>query len=396
MPHTYSLKIAGKSSFERGIYQAAVFKNHIKLEFYKDGEIIKTASLSAGQTALSNTLQSARDKIRLFCERLGIEETQLEYERSELPKIEKTAYKLLSFTKKLFDAFIPVQWVIVFRHKDDSTWKKIIPDSRVFQADPFIIFKNNTYYIFYEELQFKDWHGYLMVAELDPENAKLINPKIILKKEYHLSYPCIFEENGRFYMIPESADAGSVDLYECTSFPYQWQKNKTLLDIQAVDSTPLKTSDGWYLFTTEISKGAGCNDELSIYKSPELLTKPFKKLYDEPVVSDVTNARMGGHFIKEGDAIYRVAQNCGKRYGHKLHINKLIQIEGGYREKTIEILQPDFPALSFHTYNQDKDIIVGDMEIPRFDFYSLKRFTWVQFKRVFTGITSLVANKRAS
>jgi len=384
MSHKYSLKIAGQSHLKRGVHHAAIFKDKVELAFYKNSELIKTASLSAGQTALSNTLQSTQDKIALFCQRLGIEEQQLAYDHSDLNKAEKLVYKVLSLGKKLVDAFIPVQWVIVYRNKDDQKWQKIIPDSRVFQADPFIIFKDNKYYIFYEELEFENWQGYLMVAELDIENACLINEEIILKKDYHLSYPSVFEENGTYYMIPESGEGNSVDLYECTLFPYEWKKKKTLLNnIQAVDSTPLKTQQGWYLFTTEVVAGAACNDELSIYKSDDLLNQPFKKLYDDPVICDVSNARMGGHFIQKNGDIFRVAQDCGKRYGHKANINKVLQIEGKYKEEAVETIKAGFPAFSFHTYNQDHDIIVGDMEIPRFDLYSLKRFTWGQLKRVF-------------
>lgn len=383
MSHNYSLKIAGNSHLERGLYQAAIYKNKVELVFYKDNEIIQVANLSAAQTALSNSLQHTKDKISLFCQRLNIDEQQLEYDRSSLNKVEALSYKLLSYGRKLIDAFLPVQWIIVYKHKDDSKWKKIIPDSSVFQADPFIVYKDGKYYVFYEELKFKDWHGYLMAAELDIENACLLNEKVILHKDYHLSYPSVFEENGIYYMIPESGDANSVDLYECTNFPYEWKKKQTLLDnIQAVDTTLLKTNQCWYLFTTEIVKGATCNDELSIYKSTDLFSAPFEKLYDTPVVTDVTNARMAGHFMHEDGDIYRIAQNCGKRYGHQANINKILNIEGGYKEEKVEVIKPDFPAVSFHTYNQSEDIIIGDMEIPRFDAYSLKRSTWVQLKRL--------------
>ena len=282
----------------------------------------------------------------------------------------------------LFEAFIPIQWVIVYKGKDEKKWHKIIPDSKVFQADPFVVFKDDKYYVFYEELKFEDYHGYLMVAELDIANNQLINEKIILKLENHLSFPNVFEENGTYYMIPECADSHRVDLYECTDFPYQWKHTRTLLDnIQAVDTTPLKTHDGWYLFTSEIVDGADCNDELSIYKSANLLNEPFTKLYDEPVISDVTNARMAGHFIQHKGELFRVSQNCGKRYGHQANINKVSQIEGGYKEELVNTLKPDRSALGFHTYNQDHEIIIGDMEIARFDFYSLKRFVWGNIRK---------------
>lgn len=75
---------------------------------------------------------------------------------------------------------------------------------------------------------------------------------------------------------------------------------------------------------------------------------------------------MGGHLIQRDGEIYRVSQDCGKRYRQKANINKILQIEGGYKEEKVETLMADFGALGFHTYNQGHDVIVGDIEIVRF------------------------------
>ncbi len=383
----YQLKIAGCDSLQRGVHKGAVFGGVIDLVVYKNGQEIKAANLAADRTSLFRSLESTKDKITLICQRLAIDESQLSYDQSDLSTLETIKFKVLFLKKMLFEAFVPNQWVIVYKKATGAKWQKISADSKVFQADSFVVFKDNTYYIFYEELKFEDYHGYLMVAELDIANNKLINKKIILKLEHHLSFPNVFEEQGAYYMIPECADSHRVDLFECTEFPYVWRHKKTLIDnIQAVDSTPLKTDDGWYLFTSEIVKGADCNDELSIYKSQDLLTEPFTKLYENPVISDVTNARMAGHFIKRDGELFRVSQDCGKRYGHQANINKVLQIEGGYKEERVETIAPDFGALGFHTYNQDHDLIVGDMEIARFDGYSLKRFVWGNIKKQIFGI----------
>ena len=372
----------GCDNLQRGVYKGAVSGGIIELIFKQGDAIVRRVSLSADRTSLSRSLQMTREKVDLICQRLDITESQLDYDRSDLSGKEKLITKLLFLKKMLFEAFIPTQWVIVYKKENEAKWQRIIPDSSVFQADTFVVFKDNKYFIFYEELQFADYHGYLMAAELDIENNQLINEKVILKLDYHLSYPSAFEEAGKFYMIPESADGHTVDLYECTDFPYQWQKKQTLLaDIDAVDTTVLKKDGVWYLFTTEIVKGADCNDELSVYKSSDLFNEPFTKLYDEPIVSDITNARMGGNFIERDGELFRVAQNCGKRYGHQANINKVIQIEGGYKEEIVDTLKPE-RALGFHSYNQDHDLVVGDMEIARFDFYSLKRFVWGNIKQV--------------
>ena len=384
MATEYSLTIAGSDSIHKGIHQASVMHNFVSLVFYKNGKQIKETNLAADRTSLYRTLEATKAKIELFCSRLGIQETDLEYDREPLSKLPQLGYKLLFLKKMLFEAFIPTQWVIVYKKSHEKKWHKIIPTTDIFQADPFVVYKDDKYFVFYEELKFENYHGYLRVGELDIENNRLINDKIIMDFDYHLSFPNVFLENNTYYMIPESGESNSIDLFECTSFPYEWKKKQTLIDnIKAVDTTPLKTEDGWYLFTSEVVNGADYNDELSIYKSADLINSPFEKLYDEPVISDVTKARMGGHFLQRDGELIRVSQNCGKRYGHQVKLNKVIQLEGGYEEEALETIKPTQGAIGFHTYNEDHEMMVGDMEIARFDWYSLKRFVGGNLRRIF-------------
>ena len=381
---THRVTIAGYDNLDNGVHQSVIFNDSLELVFYKEQTEIYRASLAPDRASFYRTHEATLAKIKLVCRRLNIDESLLSYDRQSLPTPKKLFYKALILAKMIYTMLIPVQWLIVFKHKNDSTWKKIIPDSSLFQADPFIVFKDDKYYVFYEELKFEDYHGYLKAAELDVDNGKLINDTVILHLDYHLSFPNVFEENGTFYMIPESADCHRVDLFECTDFPYVWEKKQTLIEnIQAVDTTPLKTENGWYLFTTEIVDGASCDDELSIYQSSDLFKQPFTKLYENPVISDVTNARMAGHFIQHNNELIRVSQNCGKRYGYQANLNRVLQIEGEYKEERIDTITPSQGALGFHTYNQAGDIIVGDMEVARFDWYSLKRFVGGNLRRLF-------------
>lgn len=378
----YQLLIGGQDSLALGVYQAALHKKPILLEFYQHNRKTKQASLAPDTISFFRTQQRTEEKISLLCNRLGINKEELQYCNKQLPKFKRYLYQVALLPNLLTEILTPIQWAIVFKHAKDSEWQRIVPDSRLFQADPFIVYRNDKYYVFYEELKFEDYHGYLRAAELDIESGKLINDQVILKQDYHLSYPQVFEENGTYYMIPESADNSSIDLYECTDFPYQWQKKKTLLsNIEAVDTTPLKTEDGWYLFTSERITGADFNDELSIYKSTDLLTQAFEKLYQQPVISDVKNARMAGRFFRENGELYRVSQDCGKRYGHQVNVHKVLQIEGGYQEQYIKTISPGRGALGFHTYNRANGLEIGDMELVRFDYYSLKRFVGGNLKR---------------
>jgi hypothetical protein len=384
--HQYQLTIADDKNLQRGVYKAVLFYDTVTLRFFKNNQEMKCVSLSPDRVSFAITLQQTQAKISLICQRLGVNEALFSYEKSPLSPLEMLYYTVLFATKMLYKMFIPMQWVIVYKQIGEGRedhWHKIIPPKEVFQADPFIIAKDNRYYVFYEELKFADYHGYLAVAELDLNEGKLINAQTILRCDYHLSYPQVFEENNHFYMIPESADHHSIDLYECTAFPYQWRKKQVLIDnIQAVDSTLLKQADTWYLFTSEKVQGADYDDELSIYKTNDLFNLPFIKLYNEPVISDVCNARMAGRFIQDDGVLLRVSQNGGKRYGYRANVNKVLQIEGGYKEQALESIAVKQNVLGFHTYNETQGVAVGDQLIARFDIYSLKRFIGGNIKRV--------------
>jgi len=97
----------------------------------------------------------------------------------------------------------------------------LVPSSG-FLADPFVIEKNGKQFIFFEEYENKKGKAHISVITID-EAHKVSKPEKVLEKEYHLSYPFVFEWERSFYMIPETAANKTVELYQCTSFPNQWK-----------------------------------------------------------------------------------------------------------------------------------------------------------------------------
>ena len=176
-------------------------------------------------------------------------------------------------------------------------------------------------------------------------------------------------------MIPESSANKTIDLYEAINFPYEWKLKKTLLEnIEAVDSTIMKKDDTYYLFTSEKQPGISTNDELSIFYSKDFFNEKFKRLFDNPVVSDIKSARMGGNFFSKNGKIYRVSQDCSKIYGHRININKIIEInKNNYEEKRVKVLEHPITKkiIGMHTYNSTNEIQVADFLIVRNDIKSL-------------------------
>src|SRR6266705_2849542 len=118
------------------------------------------------------------------------------------------------------------------------------------------------YFIFFEELPYRTGKGHLMAMEVF-DNAEPGEAQIILKQPYHLSYPFVFDWEGALYMIPETAENRTVELYRCEAFPQRWRLHEILLrDVDAVDTTLWREGNRWWMFVNIAEPGVDSNDEL--------------------------------------------------------------------------------------------------------------------------------------
>lgn len=247
--------------------------------------------------------------------------------------------------------------------------KRIYPPRDRFWADPFVIFKNNTHYIFFEEFSFRRNRGVISVIELK-ENGQHTKSKVVLSRDYHLSYPFLFEENGVLYMIPETSQNNTVELYKCAEFPMKWELETVLIDnIKTVDTTLFKRDGVYWLFTNEkVVENSENWNTISIYSSKDLLSGKWKPHPKNPIIKDTPSARPAGKLFKEGNRIYRPSQNCEKHYGYGMVINEINQLdENSYDEKSIQSINPDWSVdlISTHTFNFERKLTVIDALIKR-------------------------------
>jgi hypothetical protein len=113
----------------------------------------------------------------------------------------------------------------------------LYPPMDRFWADPFVWSTPDAHYIFVEELLFAEGKGHIAVLELSREGA-LRNARTVLARPYHLSYPLVFEWAGVLYMLPESGQNKTVELYRCVEFPDHWVHDRVLLSgVHAADAT---------------------------------------------------------------------------------------------------------------------------------------------------------------
>ncbi len=261
------------------------------------------------------------------------------------------------------------QWYLLFdfsegRSVSFQNFKEVVPPRDRFWADPHVIEFGGKYFVFVEEYLYKKQRAYISVIEFD-EQGHWKKPVMVLERDYHLSYPFVFEFDGRYYMVPESSANKTIELYECTEFPYKWNFKMTLMEnVNAVDTTIFRYQDKWWLFT-----GMQEDEELlpfvklNLFSSTELFTRNWVPHPRNPIEANMTKARSAGNLYLKDGKIIRPSQNCSKSYGYGFYLNEVLQLsEYDYKEKTVMSVIPDWnrKILGTHTYVSEGKLTVID------------------------------------
>ena len=268
------------------------------------------------------------------------------------------------------------QWILLFKiakteeiSTNLSKFQKIIPPHDRFWADPHLLKRENTYYIFFEELIYKENKGYICLIEMD-ENGNYSEPVKVLEKDYHLSYPYLIEENNELFMIPESKQNNTIELYRCTQFPLKWNLKKVLMkNIKATDTSILYQDNKYWLFCN-ITKSDEpfAQDELNLFYSDNLVSDEWISHPKNPIVCDFKRSRPAGKIFKYKDKIYRPAQNGLKGYGYGMVIHQIIELnEENYKEKIVDSILPEWnkDLIGTHTLNWVGGLTIIDALIKR-------------------------------
>ena len=230
-------------------------------------------------------------------------------------------------------------------------------------ADSFYAKHNNRHFIFFEEVDDQHPVGFLSVLETF-EDGTFTDPTPILKLDYHLSYPCVFEVNNQWYMIPETSENNTIELWKCTNFPYTWQKEKNLLEnINAVDATPFYYQNMWYIFTSTKENCKKFGDRLDIYYTPDILNEPLKPHAQNPVATGQQSLRMAGKPFYFNQQLVRPSQDSLKRYGGHIELKKITQLSPtAYQEEPLLSILPDWNEQDdgCHTIHVDGHFVVLD------------------------------------
>lgn len=240
-------------------------------------------------------------------------------------------------------------------------------------ADPFLFEHQGKLYLFYESKGLYTPGVLMMTSTLDLIHWS--KPVVVLEEPFHLSYPWVFEEDGKVYMVPETGQDGSIRLYEAAddslnSFVLKKKlleqpKNKEIR-MGYGDSSIYKKGGKYYLIT--MLQYSEPINVLELYVSDNL-EGPYTVHPCSPIAKSNKVGRDAGCWLEYQGKLLRVSQDCTNRYGDNVHVSEITKLSPTEYEEILlkeNILPTDTPFYKegAHQFNavkfKDKWIVATD------------------------------------
>lgn len=247
-------------------------------------------------------------------------------------------------------------------------FEQLIPPADRFWADPILVERTDGTWLFFEELIYRQRKGHIACIKLH-EDGQHSDVSIVLERPYHLSYPFVFEWQGHYYMIPETAENHTIELYRCTAFPHQWVFEKNLMEnVDAFDATLHEHNRRWWMFVN-IRKhpGESPHESLYLFHADNPLSSEWQPHPQNPVVASAVSARSAGPLMTEGGDMYRPSQNCAGWYGRGINLNLIRQWDMDYYYEEVVSHQMGVQGgeyIGMHTLALGKGLMVMDAIRP--------------------------------
>ena len=242
--------------------------------------------------------------------------------------------------------------------------QELEPPKGHFWADPFPIFHEDKYYIFFEEFVYSENKGHISVMVLDNNGNVIETPKEALNLGTHTSYPFIFKWEEDYYLLVENQSSGHIRAYKSVVFPFRWEPDRIIMNnVVAADPTIFEHSGLWWMFLT-LSQDIKLNnwDDLHLYFSESPLG-PWKPHPKNPIKSDARSARPAGKLFRYGGTVYRPSQDCSGTYGRAIVINRVnVMTPYDYNEEQVDIIEPLWRQglTGTHTLNHTHNLTILD------------------------------------
>ena len=240
-------------------------------------------------------------------------------------------------------------------------------------ADPLLFTYQGDDWLFVEVFEKATHRGSIGVIDLSlPEEQRI--PRIIIRESYHMSFPMVFEWNDEVFMVPETSENHSINLYRTKSFPYEWELVQSFPTVGLiVDSVILKKTDH---SSTFLASETNPENELLV-RFMEYQISKHRSTFTYSITSHRSShtytERNGGVPLHKFDQDWMVTQNSSEiDYGVSISIssyeNQKLKQRETYDSNTLIIRGISKNSiLGIHTYSRTTNYEVIDIRYLKFD-----------------------------
>jgi len=225
------------------------------------------------------------------------------------------------------------------------------PPEERYYADPFLIDYHNETHLFFEDY---DYHKGVISCSKVNSDLSLSSPQVVLERPYHLSYPMVFSWRNEFYMIPETQQNNTIEIYIAADFPCKWEWFATPFHgLKAADVTvfiEMKDQMAW-MFASINSW-----ENVTVFRSSDIC------IWEKHFSGTFKHSRSAGGIFPYRNRLIRPTQNCDKTYGHSIILKEITFGVNRYEETVCTTIEPSwYPGLKgTHTINMTEKLIVVD------------------------------------
>jgi hypothetical protein len=258
---------------------------------------------------------------------------------------------------------VPISWRTLLEHEilPEPAWLVGQPRDR-FYADPFPIeITTGGVRVLAEDYRFATGRGHIVELDIARDGA-IRSVREAIVADGHTSYPFLLRSGDRLLCIPESAWRDGVLTYELDPTTERWHPHSGSLEgFAAADPTLVEHEGRWWLFCTNRREEG--RTELHVFSAADW-RGPWEPHPQNPVKSDARSSRPAGACVRIDGTLYRPAQNCARRYGGGITVNRVIELTTRrFREEPILAIEASptwhWPH-GIHTINAVGDLIVVD------------------------------------
>lgn len=273
-----------------------------------------------------------------------------------------------SMLKKAF--LETTDWNAAWRKRGETAFRPIQNPKGYWLADTLLFEDERGSFLFVEAFDKQKKRG--LIGVLPYDGASFSDFRIVISRNYHMSYPYVFTLDRQTYMIPETSANNCIELFRAVDFPDGWECVGELLSGCYADTTVWPSNDGPFPFS-------GCTYDLAnrhLVRFDLDIQRVAIRLVSSERDSDSV-MRPGGRPYLKNDELILPFQDNKYLYGQNLRFMS----DGGVDEG-ISLLPQDIATSDgstfrrLHTYSRTKEFEAIDLSDFRFSAFKA-------FKKVF-------------